>query len=217
MREEDGNGRTRDADASRRSILDAAESLFADQGFDATSIHDISRRAGVSRGTPGYFFGSKEQLYRAVLERAFAGPRARIAGIRSEVARGDLPPEEAIAAAIGGYFDYLVEHPSFIRLVEWESLGGGTRLGDLPAHVESLKEGVAAVARGLHEGGLPEVDATQLLIDTIALCWFPLAHEATLLRALGVDIRDPEVLAARRRRTIDVVTASARARSGSRP
>jgi AcrR family transcriptional regulator len=61
--------RTRDAERTRRRILDAAEELFARQGFDAASLAAIGEAAGVSRGTPSYFFGSKEELYQAVLER----------------------------------------------------------------------------------------------------------------------------------------------------
>ncbi|MDP9362946.1 MAG: TetR/AcrR family transcriptional regulator, partial [Chloroflexota bacterium] len=66
------SGRTRDADRSREAILDAAEALFAERGYEGASLQEIGRAAGVSRGTPGYFFGSKERLYQAVLERAFA-------------------------------------------------------------------------------------------------------------------------------------------------
>ncbi|MGI9120817.1 MAG: TetR/AcrR family transcriptional regulator, partial [Acidimicrobiales bacterium] len=62
----------RDLDASRAAILDVAESVFAERGFDGTSMQDIATAAGVSRGMPGYAFGSKASLYEAVLDRAFA-------------------------------------------------------------------------------------------------------------------------------------------------
>ena len=56
---------------SREAILDAGEALFAESGYEGTSLSDVGTLAGVSRGTPGYFFGSKAELYRAVLERCF--------------------------------------------------------------------------------------------------------------------------------------------------
>ena len=59
--------RERNPARTRAAILDAAEKLFAGKGFDATSLNDVGTAAGVSRGTPGYFFGSKEELVRAVL------------------------------------------------------------------------------------------------------------------------------------------------------
>ena len=61
--------RIRDAERTRAAILDAAERLFAEQGYDATSLTEVGAAAGVSRGTPGYFFGTKAELYQAVLDR----------------------------------------------------------------------------------------------------------------------------------------------------
>ena len=61
--------RERNPARTRAAILDAAEQLFADQGYDATSLTEVGTAAGVSRGTPGYFFGSKADLYQAVLDR----------------------------------------------------------------------------------------------------------------------------------------------------
>jgi AcrR family transcriptional regulator len=74
--------RARDAERSRAAILDAAERLFAERGLDA-SLGEIGAAAGLSRGTPSYFFGSKEQLYAAVIERVFAD-RERIVAAACE-------------------------------------------------------------------------------------------------------------------------------------
>lgn len=53
-------------------ILDAAEELFAQQGFDATSIRSVTRHAGMNPAAVHYHFGSKEVLLRALLERRIA-------------------------------------------------------------------------------------------------------------------------------------------------
>src|SRR5687768_1754529 len=84
-----GKAITRDAARSRAVILDAAERVFADRGFDATSLNEIAVAARVSRATPSYFFGSKEALYVAVLERVFAD--------RQLAARSAFEPLEAWA------------------------------------------------------------------------------------------------------------------------
>src|SRR5215475_3253899 len=67
----DTQEKIRDAERSRRAILLAAEELFAERGFDAVSLGQIATSAGLSRGAPSYFFGSKAELYGATLEGAF--------------------------------------------------------------------------------------------------------------------------------------------------
>lgn len=57
-------------DESRRRILDAAEQLFAERGFDRTSFVDIAERSGISRGSIPWHFKNKDGLVIAVVERA---------------------------------------------------------------------------------------------------------------------------------------------------
>jgi AcrR family transcriptional regulator len=59
----------RDADRTRETILAAAEGVFAEYGFDASTMRAIGDAAGLSRGAAAYFFGSKSELYDAVLAR----------------------------------------------------------------------------------------------------------------------------------------------------
>ena len=60
---------TRDADATRNRLLDAAEALFADRGYHAVSMRDIARRARVNLAAAGYHYGSKENLFVEALSR----------------------------------------------------------------------------------------------------------------------------------------------------
>ena len=55
---------------SRRRVLDAAEQLIAERGFEKTSIVEISRRSGVSRGSIPWHFTNKDGILLAVIERA---------------------------------------------------------------------------------------------------------------------------------------------------
>ncbi|GAA5068493.1 TetR/AcrR family transcriptional regulator [Nocardia callitridis] len=57
-------------DESRRRILDAAESLFAERGFDRTSFVDIAKLSGISRGSIPWHFKNKHGLFIAVVDRA---------------------------------------------------------------------------------------------------------------------------------------------------
>src|SRR6266478_8274291 len=125
--------RTEAAEASKKAILDAAEALFAEQGYEAASLQEICDRAGVTRGLPGYFFGSKEGLYRAVLERTFTRPQDLVTLIHEQAHRPDASAKELLSLVIERLFDDLATHPTFIRVTEWESLHGARYLGPLPA------------------------------------------------------------------------------------
>ncbi|MBN9072699.1 MAG: TetR/AcrR family transcriptional regulator, partial [Rhizobiales bacterium] len=54
--------------AKRRQILDGARRIFIEMGFDAASMNDITRAAGVSKGTIYVYFASKEELFEALVD-----------------------------------------------------------------------------------------------------------------------------------------------------
>ena len=56
----------------RAQILDAANDLFAERGYEEVSVEDIARAAGVQRGLVHHYFGGRTQVYLALLERLYA-------------------------------------------------------------------------------------------------------------------------------------------------
>ena len=199
--------RERNPTRTREAILDAAERLFAEKGFGGTSLNEIGLAAGVSRGTPGYFFGAKAELYRAVLERCLEQVRAAVRSGRERAIASNEPPEVVLAGAVGEYFDFITARPNFVRLMEWEALSGGHQLRDVPPHLTAAREAVAAIGveLGLDPAGPGAGEAAQLLLSVIGLCWFPLVHSGTLLGALGIDPSATEFRDARKRHVIDLV------------
>jgi AcrR family transcriptional regulator len=177
----------RDADRTRTAVLDAAERLFAERGFDGVSLQAVGAEAGLSRGTPGYFFGSKDGLYRAVLERAFHRVQSSI-DEAYDAALVEADAEQAIRGLVQTYLEF---PPEFIRLVEREALDGGAVLQTLPERLRSLPHVVGAID-AVSRKHLREVDPRLLLVSIVALCWFPFAHEDTMLKAVGLNPRDPE-------------------------
>lgn len=200
----------RNAERSRQAILDAAERLFADGGFESTSLQEIGAAAGVSRGTPGYFFGSKDALYRAVLDRAIAARRDLVTVIADRAGRANQPPADTIAELISSYLDFLAADRNFLGLVERESLGGGRHLYATEAQVQSLRDSVDQLAVQLDRGGYRDIDPRQLFISCLALCEWPFVHRP-LLAGLGLDPRDPEFAATRKRHVLALVRAALQA------
>jgi AcrR family transcriptional regulator len=62
-------GPTEDESAKRRQIIDGARAVFLAKGFDAASMNDIARAAGVSKGTLYVYFKHKEELFEAIVEQ----------------------------------------------------------------------------------------------------------------------------------------------------
>ena len=196
--------RVRDAERSRSTILDAAERLFAEQGFDATSLNQVGAAAGVSRGTPGYFFRSKADLYQAVLDRSFAEVREAVRAGRARALASNEAPDTILAGAVSDYFDFLAARPNFVRLIEREALNGG-RIPNGVSHISAGQEALAAISAELGLDESESGEAAQLLLSIISLCWFPMIHARTVAPAVGVRLDAADEIERRKRHVIGLV------------
>jgi AcrR family transcriptional regulator len=205
--------RRRDASRSRQAILDAAERLFATRGYDSTTMAEIGSAAGLSVGAPAYFFRSKEELYRAVLGRAFDETS-------SLVRATDLVGtafEEALKAGVSAYVDFLAARPNFVRLVVRECLEGGRHLQGLPEHLAAIGEALPRLVDQRGRGRLREgTDPAHLLLSTISLCWFPMVA-VPLTRDLGFETDSVEFLGERKHQIIELLLRGALGDRGARP
>jgi AcrR family transcriptional regulator len=208
--------RERNSARSRAAILDAAERLFAQHGFEATSLSAVGAAAGVSRATPGYFFGSKAELYQAVLERCFAEVRDAVRAGRARALSSGRNGDDILAAAVADYFDFLSTRPNFVRLIEREALSGNGLL-DLGAHVSAGQEALDAISDELGLDDAPSGDAAQLLLSVIALCWFPLVHARTVAPAVGVAFDHSGDFERRKRHVVDLVVHGVRGLGATTP
>ena len=195
--------RERNPARSRSAILDAAETLFAQKGYEATSLSEVGTAAGLSRATPGYFCGSKSELYEAVLERCFQEVREAVREGRARALASNQTPEAILAGAVSDYFDFLAARPTFVRLIEREALGGGGLLD--AGHLSAGQEALAAISAELGLDDSPSGDAAQLLLSIIALCWFHLIHARTVAPAVGVSLEDAADLERRKRHVVGLV------------
>jgi AcrR family transcriptional regulator len=100
------------ADVYRQHVFAAAERVFAERGFEAASMQEISKAAGLSMGTIYGVFPGKAELFQAVLE---ARGQEVLALAREIVARR-TPARDTLDALIALYVGYFVEHPDFLRM-----------------------------------------------------------------------------------------------------
>jgi TetR/AcrR family transcriptional regulator len=182
-------------------VLAAAEDLFARKDYGATSLQEIGDAAGVSRGLPSYFFGSKQALYAAVVARVFA--RADETLRRASERAAEHEPADAIGELLAGCLDFFAADPNFVHIVQREALRGGDPVRDAlqgPVLDQALV-GVKAIAAPLH------VDPAHLLVLLASVCWFPYAHANTLPQALGLDPYTTEFREQHRRAAVELLLA----------
>jgi len=110
----------------RARLLTAGLATFAEHGFHGARLQEVAARVGVRHPTLLYHFGSKEGLYAAVIEQAFAD----WAGETSAAVSTGLRGFDQVGALIEANFRFLAEHQEFVRIVRHEALAGGGRLED---------------------------------------------------------------------------------------
>lgn len=103
----------------RRRIMDAIAELTAEQGYDATKIGDIVRRAGVARKTLYDNFEGKEEVFLAAFDTAVDEALARIEADCAEVEGGW---EEQVQAGLAAFLRYVAENPALARMCMIEAL-----------------------------------------------------------------------------------------------
>jgi AcrR family transcriptional regulator len=199
--------RRRDAGRTRADILDVATREFADLGYAGARVDEIAARTRTTKRMIYYYFGGKEQLYLAVLERAYAEIRAAERTVDVE----HLDPVAAIRRIAEVTFDHHEAHPSFIRLVGAEnaqqarSMTQVARLVDLNSSAIGVLHDV--LSRGRRAGILrDDVDALDVHMMISAFCFFRVANRHTFGALFGRDLLDPATRAHYRTMLADMVT-----------
>jgi AcrR family transcriptional regulator len=188
----------RDADAARARILGAASAEFAAWGLAGARVDRIAAAAGANKRMLYYYYGNKEALFLAVLEHAYANIRAA----ENALNLADLPPDEAIRRLVRVTWDYYLEHPEFITLLNNENLYHAAHL-KRSTRIRSMNSPVIATLRAVLRRGVAQglfhaqVDALELYISIAALSYFYLSNNATLSVVFARDLTAP---AARRKR-----------------
>lgn len=165
-------------------ILEVATREFAAHGLAGARIEKIQQQTRTSKRMIYYHFGSKEGLYRAVIERAFE--KAREVDKNFDPQRGT--PEQALQQIASNAFEAFTRNPSFVRLLTFENLAGApyirqsqhaSRLNRLAmADLESI------LKRGQADGSIrKDVKPLDVYINMVGLCYYHVAHHAGYLAA----------------------------------
>jgi AcrR family transcriptional regulator len=196
----------RDAAATRARILKAATQEFSRCGYSGARGDRIARRALSSERMVYYYFGSKEGLFREVLEQVYIELRQAEHSLSLDRAA----PEQALDEFCQFVWRYYLDHPEFIGLVNTENLHQGRHLRK-SAVLDELVSPVIGILRRLLERGAragvfrADVDAEQLYLTIAAQGYFYLSNVHTLSAVLGRDLRTTQAMQAHWRASSEVV------------
>jgi AcrR family transcriptional regulator len=123
-------------DVYRRHILEAAEKVFAERGFDAAKLQDISTKAGLSMGTIYSIFPGKAELFEALL--AMRGEE--LLAVAREATRTERPPLDALVALGDAYVGYFADHPEFLRMQHGASVSWALGPSSTPSRMQFWRE-----------------------------------------------------------------------------
>jgi AcrR family transcriptional regulator len=198
--------KARDADRSQAAILLAARDEFAQHGLGGARVDSIAERANVNKRLIYYYFNSKDELFLAVLENAYAHIRAA----EAELHLLDMTPAQAIRRLTEFTWEYYLAHPEFLTLLNSENLHQGRHLA-MSSRVRDtnspLIETLADILErgrkdGLFRGG---IDPIQLYVSIAGMAYFYLSNNHTLSAIFGRELMSRKAKEERLSHMCDVI------------
>ena len=198
--------REQSARATRENILKAATKIFAKHGFDGGRVEQISSAAKSYDRMIYYYFGSKEGLFVAVLEKMYA----HFNELETELEIDLAEPVGALRTTIEFMAGYYQDHPEFVTLLNAENLHRGKHISkslrareySLPAI--TLLDGVlkSGAAKALFRS---DIRARDVYLMIAAMGYFYVSNRFTLSAFLGEDVASPPAQAQWRAFIVDAV------------
>jgi AcrR family transcriptional regulator len=196
----------RTPEETRREVLDAAIAEFSEKGFSGGRVDDIAARMRTTKRMIYYYFGSKEQLYAAVLEHMYGSMRDAERALYLDT----LPAAEALRRLVEVTFDHHAQHPEFVRLVSVENIHEARIVAASPtiparnaAIIGTLRR---LITRGEGEGAFRQgLDALDLHMLISSYCFYRVSNRHTLRAIYGRDLDAPGAVAVQRRMIVDAV------------
>jgi len=208
--EERSRGKTRrnNPDATRENILEIAAEEFVAEGYSGARVDEIAERTKTSKRMIYYYFGSKEGLYLAVLERAYTKIRA----LEAELDLDNLTPAEGMRRLVESTFDHDDANPDFVRLVSIENIHRAEHMQRSKLLAE-MNVGVIDILSRLIERGLADgsfrrrVDPLDLHMMISAACFFRVSNRHTFGTIFNRDLMADDIRARHRAMVADMILA----------
>lgn len=188
--------RRNDPERTREDILDVATEEFSELGLSGARVDQIAEKTRTSKRMIYYYYGSKEGLYLAVLEKAYR----KIRSLEADLQLAELPPEEALRRLISTTFDHDEQNPDFVRLVSIENIHHAMhmkRSGEIAdLNISVIRTIQDIIDRGLQTGAFKRhADAIDVHMLISAFCFFRVSNRYTFGTIFKRDLSEPPLYA----------------------
>jgi len=208
----------RDAERTRAEIITVATHEFADQGYAGARVDEIAAKTRTTKRMIYYYFGGKEGLYLAVLERAYQ----HIRSLEQQLDVDHLEPVDALRKLAELTFDHHESHQDFVRLVSIENIHYARHLLKSGSREVLAAPALEVLTRIMERGRAAgvfrdDVDALDVHMIISAFCVFRGANRYTFRAIFDRDLLDPRHRDHLRTMIGDVVVAHLTAHPASAP
>jgi TetR/AcrR family transcriptional regulator len=196
----------RNSAATKEKILEAATKEFADKGYDGARVDEIALSSCVNKNMLYHYFGNKEQLFTAVLERTYEIIRSRQSDLRI---RG-MAPEEGMRRLVEFTAKIWIEIPEFNRLLASENLHEARHVKQsrkIIAMYNPLLETIGELLdRGKRLGVFRDgIDPIDLYISVSALSAYYISHHHTFEAIFQTKLMTARRLQQRQKHVVEMV------------
>jgi TetR/AcrR family transcriptional regulator len=207
--------RERDAEVARQAILDAAEEIFAENGFDGARIDAIAAASGYNKSLIFHYFDDKLGLYTAVLKRIEQqGNELQAIMLAPWLADESLTSDASkfrtfVGIVIRWIFDSLVENPRVLRMITWEAAEGWQTVRKIASqfNTDDVKLFRQILSRAQEAGVIrPGTDPYMMFLLAITTCMsYPIFTPYLELAFEDEDLSSPDALVRAREMIVDFV------------
>ncbi len=196
----------RNPEATKRSILEAAIKEFSTYGLGGARVDRIAERADANKRMLYHYFGNKDDLFLAALEKTYADIRSAEQALQLE----NIDPVDSIRRLVLFTWDYYEENPHFLSLLNSENLHKAVHIKRSKRiqllhspFVEMLRRIIAkGETQGVFRAG---VDPAQLYVSIASVCYFYFSNIHTLSVIFGRDLAAQKARTERRDHAVDVI------------
>jgi AcrR family transcriptional regulator len=179
----------RDAERSTQIILQAARAEFAEHGLGGARVDRIAQRSGLNKRLIYYYFEDKDRLFQAVLEQAYRDIRTAEHALHLQ----DLSPPNALRRLVEFTWQYYLDHPEFLTLLNSANLHKARHIQD-PKRAQQLNSPLIEMLAEILEHGRKDgslrggIDPVQLYISIAGMAYFYLSNNHTLGTIFGRNL-----------------------------